>query len=199
MLVETTNFDKGERITPSSKDFLCSDKQGFLLSQVDITKQALNLLHTIDNDGYQYVCKPYVTSSIGQHMRHILDHYLALKQGLQTNTIDYEMRNRFSQVETQTHEAASLLAGIVKWLDGLSENELATKLMIISDCTMTKPTNAKINSTLGRELLYVSSHCIHHFSLISIICKLQNIAIPEDFGVAPATLAFKRLQKGAQQ
>ncbi len=53
----------------------------------------------MSDDTYQYISKPYVQSSIGQHIRHLIDNYLALQQGCEINHIDYNWRRRGAQVE----------------------------------------------------------------------------------------------------
>ena len=47
-------------------------------------------------------------------------------------------------------------------------------------------------STMVRELQFLLSHTVHHFALISTMNSINNIATPEDFGIAPSTLAHRR-------
>ena len=44
-------------------------------------------------------------------------------------------------------------------------------------------------TTLGRELIFVLSHTIHHNSLIAVMAKTLGVVIPDRFGYAPSTLA----------
>jgi hypothetical protein len=46
-------------------------------------------------------------------------------------------------------------------------------------------------STLGRELLFVSSHTVHHFALVAHYCKTAGVDLGADFGKAPATMAHE--------
>jgi len=47
-------------------------------------------------------------------------------------------------------------------------------------------------STLGREAMYAVVHAIHHYALISVMCHLLEIPLPEGFGVAPSTLKHQK-------
>jgi hypothetical protein len=52
-------------------------------------------------------------------------------------------------------------------------------------------------STIGRELQFLASHTVHHFAIMAMILRLQDIHPPADFGIAPSTLRFmKETQAG---
>ena len=47
-------------------------------------------------------------------------------------------------------------------------------------------------STIVRELQFLLSHTVHHFALISTMNSINNVATPENFGIAPSTLVHRR-------
>ena len=47
-------------------------------------------------------------------------------------------------------------------------------------------------SSVGRELISLSSHTIHHFALISLTLQALGHSVDPDFGVAPSTLRYQR-------
>jgi hypothetical protein len=49
-----------------------------------------------------------------------------------------------------------------------------------------------VASTIGRELVSVASHAVHHFALLHSHCVQNGIPIGENFGRAPATVAHER-------
>jgi uncharacterized damage-inducible protein DinB len=53
------------------------------------------------------------------------------------------------------------------------------------------------DSTFGRELVYAIAHAIHHYALISVMARLMEVKLPEQFGVAPSTVAHQA-QAGAR-
>ena len=66
----------------------------------------------------------YVTSSIGQHFRHIVDLYLALRNAAtedvcNVTTIDYDQRRRGASIETCKVTAVDELLQVKQWLKGM--------------------------------------------------------------------------------
>jgi hypothetical protein len=49
-----------------------------------------------------------------------------------------------------------------------------------------------VETTLGRELMFLSSHTVHHFALVAQYSKAAGVDLGHDFGKAPATVAFER-------
>jgi hypothetical protein len=40
--------------------------------------------------------------------------------------------------------------------------------------------------------MFSISHAIHHYALISMICRYLGITLPEGFGVAPSTIHYRK-------
>lgn len=55
---------------------------------------------------------------------------------------------------------------------------------------MSRSVSVHLQSTLSRELVFASSHTVHHFALISVIARLQSVEVTSAFGVAPATASY---------
>ena len=53
-------------------------------------------------------------------------------------------------------------------------------------------------SSVGRELLTLSTHTIHHFALIAITLRAHGVAVDPDFGVAPSTLRHRQKTRAAE-
>ena len=68
------------------------------------------------------------------------------------------------------------------------------KLIVLNETSVEQTYVNEVNSTLGRELVFVSSHAIHHFSLLAIITSLQGQTTHALFGVAPSTATYQRAQ-----
>lgn len=50
-------------------------------------------------------------------------------------------------------------------------------------------------SSLGRELVFLHSHSVHHFALIVIIViilKQRGITVEQNFGIAQSTLVSRK-------
>jgi hypothetical protein len=161
-------------------------------SQLQTVKQAIEFLSNISVERYQHVLRPHFTGSSGAHMRHILDHYIALKQGLEAKMIDYNYRHRESNVALCPKSAIIAWLEIKAWLVDVSSLDLSMRLKIVCETSLTESKSSTTSSTLGRELLFVSSHAIHHFSLLSVISSLLGDSSHSDFGMAPATASYLR-------
>lgn len=50
----------------------------------------------------------------------------------------------------------------------------------------------RVASSLPRELQFLLSHTVHHYALIATMNAVAGVETPEDFGVAPSTLVYRR-------
>ena len=166
-----------------------SERDNMSNSYINVVKQAISLLDDISLSDYQEVLAPHFSSSIGAHVRHIIDHFLALKEATESGEINYNKRNRQSAVEQFPQEASAACHGINAWLHDICSSQLLNRRVVVTteiDISHTKSTTCE--STLERELVFVASHAIHHYALIRIIRNMQGRALPEFFGYAPATV-----------
>jgi uncharacterized damage-inducible protein DinB len=170
---------------------MLSDNQA-LKSHLETIKQARTFLQHISHRAYQKVMAPYVASSAGAHMRHVIDHYLALKQGAKEGVVDYNQRHRDSDIAQSTTSALQAWKDIENWLLEVYQSDMHTELTVLSETSVKEIYVDEVRSTLGRELLFVSSHAIHHFSLLAIILSLQGLTKDTLFGVAPSTATYQR-------
>ncbi|CZF80925.1 hypothetical protein GCE9029_02287 [Grimontia celer] len=158
---------------------------------LDVAAQALELLHQLSDEQYNFVAAPYLQSSIGQHMRHILD----VVHAASAQEIDYDVRRRAHPVETDKEIAISEWRHLCEWLESLCEADMDAAIDVRHEVSLNRQAAAKSASTLGRELAFVSSHAVHHFALIRVSLSAQNISVAETFGLAPATLSHFRGEK----
>ena len=157
---------------------------------IEVLEQGESFLATVTGDSYQKVIYPYFTSSSGEHMRHILDHFLVLMHSFDTTIIDYDQRHRGSNIETDRHQALKQLKQVKAWILQLEETALDKSLTIKTDVSTSKKNITQAHSSLARELIFASSHAVHHFSIISIAMQMQDISLADNFGVAPATATY---------
>ena len=165
-----------------------------LAGQLETVAQAKGYLQGISEQSYQAILRPHFSGSAGAHMRHILDHYLALKDGVVSGTVDYNKRNRHSKVELSPEAATHKWLEIEHWLVGICQLSGEFPLTVICETSLQQSENLSSQSTLARELIFVSSHAIHHFSLLAVIASLQGRESANNFGVAPTTASYLRQQ-----
>ena len=161
-------------------------------SQIIILVQAKTYLKAVTSEQYNEVVIPLFISSAGAHMRHILDHYLAIMNGLENGLIDYDKRSRGGTVESDPAMALDLISKIESFLLSLSSVQLSNTIQLSTEVCVEKKLVEIVDTTLARELVFAGSHSIHHFAMIEQISKAQKLPTPEQFGIAPATATFMR-------
>ncbi|MDX2369305.1 MAG: hypothetical protein QNK36_13045 [Colwellia sp.] len=167
-----------------------------LTSQLEIIKQGEDYLNTLINDNnnanYCKVFLPLFISSAGAHMRHIIDHYLALIAGLPLGEVDYDVRHRNSKVELEPKLALDKLAQISCWIKSLENNDLMRALTLSTEISVHEQKVQSVPTSLARELVFAGSHAVHHYAMIAQIAQQQDMVLPSGFGIAPATATYLR-------
>ena len=138
-------------------------------------------------DVYRARPLPDVSGSIGEHVRHCLDHIDALVSADRSSDLSYECRRRGTAVETEP--AAALRAiqllriniAVGRWSAGAHEP-------IFVSATMSRDGKVVTGmSTIAREMAFVLNHTIHHQATIALLASLQGCGVPDDFGYAHST------------
>lgn len=135
-------------------------------------------------------------STIGQHIRHILEFYLLLVSGSFSGTISYDKRERDKRIENDPEFAAQTVDLLFAGIDTL-DNGLQVKFE--GDYSKSGDAQNVIFSSVGRELAYCIEHSIHHQAIIKaglISMGLAHLA-DEHFGVAYSTIRYRK-EKCAQ-
>jgi uncharacterized damage-inducible protein DinB len=128
-------------------------------------------------------------------MRHILDHYRALMAGLSKGAVDYNVRDRDGAIERDPAAATADLDAVEAWLQGVDQGDLDQRLQLSTEVSVSHCAVAVVSTTLGRELVFVASHAIHHYAMIRQIALHQDHPLDAAFGMAPATASHHRRQQ----
>lgn len=128
-------------------------------------------------------------SSIGQHVRHVLEFYICLSQGIQSGIVNYDKRVRNIAIETDPNYAIHVLESLSNIFcceeikDTSLTNEIEYNGILLN-----------ANSSVSRELIYLIEHSIHHYAIIGIALRndFSDVIIPENFGVAYSTTKHKQ-------
>lgn len=167
-----------------------------LTSQLEIVKQGEDYLNSlINSNNNTHYCKvflPLFISSAGAHMRHIIDHYLALIVGLPSGEIDYDVRHRNSKVALEPQLALDKLAQISYWIQSLEITDLTRALTLSTEISVHEKKVQSVPTSLARELVFAGSHAVHHYAMIAQIAQQQEMWLPSNFGIAPTTATYLR-------
>lgn len=155
-----------------------------------VIEQGLRLLAALGAERYTTRIPNCYNSSIGGHVRHILEHYQAFVQGVEDGRLDYEKRVRDPLVESDPAYAGALFEAVAQRLEEFAPT-LANRTLAY--CVESTPGVASATSAL-RELEFLLSHTVHHYALVAVMARLQGLEPEPTFGVAPSTLKYQRSQ-----
>ena len=131
-------------------------------------------------------------SSIGAHMRHILDRFQCLFTGLQSNFVDYDDRERDPLIENNLDVASSALASLARCIDDLDMNVIRGKPITVRETVHHERPVIESSSTVDRELMGLITHSIHHIAIVALLAKPLGLELGGDFGKAPSTILYER-------
>ena len=144
------------------------------------------LVEGLDRDTYRARPLPNASGSIGEHVRHCLDHVSALAMARPSMPLSYDGRERGTAVETDPVEAIRQILQLKGALERLSTRSLDEPIAVTAMLSTSGESVAGW-STLARELAFVVSHTIHHQAMIGVLLSVYGIDTPDRFGHSPST------------
>ena len=148
--------------------------------------ELMRLALTLPADAY--CARPSrVSGSIGEHVRHVLDHISSLVSTHAPGMLSYDHRTRGTAVETQpsaaVREMMRLDAALERWGDRPLDEPVA-----VAAVTSTDGRSVTGWSSRARELAFVMNHTIHHQAIIALLLERLDAELPDErFGYAPST------------
>ena len=159
-------------------------------SAAEILSQLIHLTDQLDEQ--QYVdCLPALSgSSIGKHVRHIIEFYECLLNALQSGTVNYDARIRNVLLETDPFFSTQVMFNIIQQIEN-QEEDLSLSLQL--DISLNDAAQQEMHTTYNRELAYNIEHAIHHMAIIkmAVLIYFSNIKVEENFGVAYSTIRYR--------
>jgi hypothetical protein len=162
-----------------------SESDSLLRFNQDVLDQALELVALHELPG-----APTYGDSVGLHLRHVIEHFEALLGPPRHHVADYDSRPRDASLERSASLARRRLLALRQHL--ARRVSLDEPVCVRGKGGLGGEFDFRVNSTVGRELVFVASHAIHHFALLKVHCQQRGIRLRADFGKAPATIAHER-------
>ncbi|WP_139959243.1 DinB family protein [Flavicella sediminum] len=148
-------------------------------------QRGIYLLNTITEEQYKDISVAPYYSSIGGHIRHIMDVYDCVFEGLPSGTIDLTARKRNPMAEQQLNYGIAYIQEIIEKVEGLDSDDFQ-KLVQVSDDLGEGVFEATY--TLSALLIQSHSHATHHYASIGYIIFQLGIELPDNaFGFNPTT------------
>ncbi len=159
-----------------------------IIGCISLLEEGMRLLERLDDEVYAKTSVLSPRGSVGTHLRHCLDFYRSFLSGFESGRIDYNCRQRDSLIQTDRgyaiHEICQLVAELREILPIF---RIAPILITTEDGSSG---GSWCGSSVVRELEFLRSHTIHHYSLMAILLRFEGIDPGEEFGVAPSTLRY---------
>ncbi|MFP6598194.1 MAG: hypothetical protein VCC01_12115 [Candidatus Hydrogenedentota bacterium] len=142
-----------------------------------------------------YTFREGTHDSIGCHLRHGIEHISCFLEGLDSGVVDYDLRRRDEVLETDVDAMREAINETRASLIGIDPHALGKRLTVIQIPTPgCSPT--PVESSVVRELIFLSSHMVHHLSLMYIHCTNAGVELPQDFPLAFSTSAHRKVAVG---
>ena len=125
---------------------------------------------------------PYY-SSIGSHIRHILDFYNCIVNE-KNNQVNLMSRDRNLEVERSCTKALEYLDALEEALNGMNSEE--DRILVVTDDLGSGVLNLRY--TFGALMAQANSHTIHHYAIINYILEQLGVSMEDSrFGFNPTT------------
>ena len=160
---------------------------------IHFLEEGLLLVRRLSDDLYCPSASAVEDNGVGSHLRHCLDHYFNFLEGATAGVIDYDARLRDPRVEADRQYAVRQIEQTIGRLRALAPLALRASVLVkLHSGGEPESEEAVTESTLGRELLFLISHTVHHYALIAMLLRARGFQIDAGFGVAPSTLKYRR-------
>ncbi|MFK8014408.1 MAG: DinB family protein [Gammaproteobacteria bacterium] len=153
---------------------------------VAFLEQGLTLLRDITDEQFAATLPPVFRSGVGAHIRHILDHFDCLLNGIETGRVEYDGRKRDVRVELERDAAIAAIENMISRLDNVMRAPREVALLVKMDSGGT--TTEWAESSVSREFQFLTSHTIHHYALVAAILGHAGCTMNAGFGISPSTL-----------
>ena len=152
--------------------------------------QAISLLNTIENSSYTNTTVGPYHSSIGSHLRHTLDFFQCIIDGLDANEINLTQRKRDETIANDKDIAISKIREIQETFVHFTDINTDYIIHVTDDLGQGEVT---VSYTLESIMAFAHSHAIHHFATIGYLLHQLNIQhTVKGFGYNPSTPIVQR-------
>lgn len=158
-------------------------------SATDVLDQLGALLVQLSPEYYARPLSCLQANSLGKHVRHILEFFECLLDGIPVQAINYDLRRRDLRLETEPAYAMAKIDAIQKEIPLLIDGNLLLQADLGAGLL-------DFSTTIFRELVFCMDHCMHHLALIRIGIQqhFPEIRLDDYLGVAFSTRRYLQEQ-----
>jgi hypothetical protein len=149
----------------------------------DVLLQGLSLLFKLSDRTYCQI-EESRGASIGEHYRHVVQHFECVIRSIRSGEINYEARERNHRLETDVTFAAIATCDVLRAITKYDTATLNRACGVVSTLTNLASRPSFVETTVGRELTYCIGNAIHHYRIVWQICSQIGVAVPTEFATA---------------
>lgn len=161
-----------------------------------ILNQLSEMIHQIEENDYKKPIELLNNSTIGQHVRHTLEFFICLKNGLDEGVVNYDKRDHDTVIESDKDLSLTVINDIQQFLISCPKEK---SLTLSANYSLNEEQPNQIATNIERELAYNIEHAIHHMAIIKIglLAVAPYVKIPTHFGVAVSTIKYRNQVSGS--
>jgi len=173
-----------------------TDRLTYLSDNIDLIRQGTGAIQLLGQDRYSGRGQTDDVSPPGAHFRHVFDFYRAFLDGFSVGRVNYDARERDPRIERNVDLAIGTANSLAEDIGSLPVGRLSQPIDVSANVILDgKSVVDWTPSTVQRELMYLLSHTVHHYAIIRLLAARTGIELDRHFGVAPSTLAHRRLDE----
>ncbi|HEY4110816.1 hypothetical protein [Puia sp.] len=148
--------------------------------------QLTALLEGLPAEEYRFPVAVLSGASVGQHLRHVIECFQQLENGYYSGLVNYDRRQRNRLLEIDPGFALRHISALK---ETLAKPDRTLSLHAAFDDTP----ELCLCSSYYRELAHNLDHTVHHMAMIRAgLTTFSGVRLPEDFGVAHATIRYRK-------
>jgi uncharacterized damage-inducible protein DinB len=167
-----------------------------LQTLVELLDEMRRLVEALDDVQYALPAAGRSAGGIGGHVRHCLDHVTAWLTASCTGVCAYDRRARGTDIETN-RRAALRAIGEVSAVVATVEPAVFDRDVTVETQLDRSGTMMTTRSSVGRELVFVTNHTIHHNAIVAQMLQARGLDAAPRFGLAPSTPNDRRNRRAA--
>ena len=161
-----------------------------------ILDQLSDAIKQLTDDEFIIPSETLSGSSVGQHLRHTLEFFICLEQGLSGGVINYDKRGHDKLIETDRDIASEVINRIRSFISmQVTDRDLILKASYDGQRIVS------VSTSYFRELTYNIEHAVHHMAIMKIGIKevAERVSLPIDFGVAASTIRYREKELSVEK
>jgi hypothetical protein len=132
--------------------------------------------------------------SIGSHLRHAIEHFQCFFAGVGDGLVDYDSRARDESIERSADRCRGVLGEVCDHLRAMGGDTLSRPVRVRQSASLDEAPGV-YDSSVQRELVFLSSHAIHHLAVVVHLCSDHGVDLPEEISLAFSTAVHQQAVK----